>query len=844
MVFNISDLERVMKQPDKIRNLSVIAHVDHGKSTLTDSLFAGAGAIRMDQAGTRRVTDNRKDEAERCITIKSTGVTLLFPPSEHLPETLINLIDSPGHVDFSSEVTAALRATDGAFVVVDSVEGVCVQTETVLRQALQEGIRPVLIINKLDRLFLELQCAPEDIYQRLRRVIESVNAILSTYEPDGTLSVCPLKGNVVFAAGLMGWAFTPLQIARQYAAKSSSNPNKILRNLWGDRFVSTSHGDARPVWTSRTDSTDLSNNQEWSRGFCEFLVKPIQSVFDACLKHSSPQWPQLEKITSRLGISLDANRSLTGKELAKLIMQAWIPAHLALLEVAVHHLPSPVEAQSRRLEKLYSGPADDQTAQSIAKCDPDGPLMVYISKMAPERPNDPASRLFGFGRVFSGTLRTGQKVRILGPKYQPGEKADLYENIPISRIGCMVPKMASVSEVPAGNTLCVMGLDRFLSKNGTLCSSAESLPFRNMVYSVAPVVLRAVEPRNPKDVSKLVQAMKHLSASDNLVVCTVDQKTGQCLIGGAGELHLEVCFNDLQAHMGDAKLVLSDPIVTYCETVVEESPKAVMTKSPNHHNRLYGVASPLGANLVEDILRGDLPLHSGVDQKVASRLQNDYGWDVYESKHVWGFCPSGGNQANALVNRIRGVDFVQEIKDSCVASLEWVSSEGALAQEPMQGIRFALTDAVLHSDAIHRGGNQIIPAARNLFYAAQLSASPRLLEPIYLVEIFCPQHCRKGCYSSLMRCRGEIIEEIPQERTNMMVLRAYMPVAESFGFTGTLRAETGGEAFPQMVFHHWKLVEGDPMQPGTLANRIVTQIRERKGLSPDLPTVEMFADKL
>lgn len=839
VVFNIADLERVMKQPDKIRNLSVIAHVDHGKSTLTDSLFAGSGAIRMDQAGTRRVTDNRKDEADRCITIKSTGVTLLFPPSEYLPETLINLIDSPGHVDFSSEVTAALRATDGAFVVVDSVEGVCVQTETVLRQALQEGIQPVLIINKLDRLFLELQCEPEDIYQRLRTVIESVNAILSTYQPDGTLSICPLKGNVAFAAGLMGWAFTPQQIARQYAAKSNTDPQKFLKNLWGDRFVSKT----RPgKWISKLDSP--SQNQEWSRGFCEYLIKPIQSVFNACLKEASPQWSQLEKVTSSLGISMEANQTLTGKELAKLIMQTWIPAHLALLEIAVHHLPSPVQAQSYRLEHLYSGPLDDSTAQSIANCDPEGPLMIYISKMAPERPNDPSSRLFGFGRVFSGTIRTGQKVRILGPNYQPGEKVDLYENIPISRLSCMIPKQVSLSEVPAGNTVCVMGIDRFLSKNGTLCSDSNSLPFRNMIYSVAPVVQRAVEPQHARDLPKLVQAMKHLSASDNLVVCTIDEKTGQYLIGGAGELHLEICFNDLQAFMGDVKLKLSDPIVTYCETVIEESPSASLTKSPNNHNRLYGIASPLESNLVVDILKGDLPLHSGVDSKVTSRLQNDYGWDGYESKHVWSFSPAGGNQANALVNMIRGVDYVQEIKDSCTTALEWVSKEGVLAQEPMQGIRFSLTDAVLHADAIHRGGNQIIPAARNLFYAAQLSASPRLLEPIYLVEIFCPQHSRKGCYSSLMKCRGEIIEELPQERTNMMVLRAYIPVAESFGFADSLRAGTGGEAFPQMVFHHWKLVEGDPLQPGTLANRIVRQIRERKGLSPDLPTIEMFADKL
>jgi len=241
VVFTVEDLERVMTQPEKIRNLSVIAHVDHGKSTLTDSLFAGTGAIRMDQAGKRRVTDDRADEAERCITIKSTGVSFYFPETSDRSETLINLIDSPGHVDFSSEVTAALRATDGAFVVVDSVEGFCVQTETVLRQALHERIKPVLIINKLDRLFLELQCEPEEIYQRLSRVIESVNVILATYQDEAMedYSVCPLKGTVCFAAGIMGWAFTLKQFARFYAQKLNADPQKLLRNFWADRFVAS-----------------------------------------------------------------------------------------------------------------------------------------------------------------------------------------------------------------------------------------------------------------------------------------------------------------------------------------------------------------------------------------------------------------------------------------------------------------------------------------------------------------------------------------------------------------------------------------------------------------------------
>merc|ERR1712141_721464 len=216
--FTTDEVRQCMDKKENIRNMSVIAHVDHGKSTLTDSLVSKAGIIAASKAGETRATDTRKDEQDRCITIKSTAISMFFkmdqkdlafikqPISKKKDGTnedgfLINLIDSPGHVDFSSEVTAALRVTDGALVVVDCVSGVCVQTETVLRQAIAERIRPILFMNKMDRALLELQLDQEDLYQKFQRTIESINVIVATYYTEenqdmGKIEVDPQEGTV------------------------------------------------------------------------------------------------------------------------------------------------------------------------------------------------------------------------------------------------------------------------------------------------------------------------------------------------------------------------------------------------------------------------------------------------------------------------------------------------------------------------------------------------------------------------------------------------------------------------------------------------------------------------
>jgi len=446
--FTIPQLQKIQQVPVNIRSMSVIAHVDHGKSTLTDSLVGACGIIAEASAGDMRLTDTRQDEQDRCITIKSTGISLYYdmatsevplPKDAVGTEYLINLIDSPGHVDFSSEVTAALRITDGALVVVDCVEGVCVQTETVLRQALAERIKPVMTINKLDRAFLELQLDPEEMYQNFVKVLENANLIISTYEEEledqlkaviegvpmegvkevtddmkkaakdayedlmgkKGLQVSPSDGTVAFSAGLHGWAFTLNKFGRTYAKKFKMGEDgwiKMAKRLWGDNFFDP----AAKVWSKKPVSK--KNGKQLRRAFCQFVMDPIAKIFKMAMNDKKEK---LFGLLAKLGVTMSKDdQALTQKKLLKRCMQCWLPASEALLEMMIEHLPSPVKAQKYRADCLYSGPLDDDACNGIRTCDPDGPLILYVSKMVPSTDK---GRFTAFGLVFSGTVAPARR---------------------------------------------------------------------------------------------------------------------------------------------------------------------------------------------------------------------------------------------------------------------------------------------------------------------------------------------------------------------------------------------------------------------------------------------------
>uniref|UniRef100_A0AAR2L8S5 Elongation factor 2 n=1 Tax=Pygocentrus nattereri TaxID=42514 RepID=A0AAR2L8S5_PYGNA len=811
-----SKYKEIMDKKSNIRNMSVIAHVDHGKSTLTDSLVCKAGIIASARAGETRFTDTRKDEQERCITIKSTAISLYYELSENdlafIKQCkdgcgfLINLIDSPGHVDFSSEVTAALRVTDGALVVVDCVSGVCVQTETVLRQAIAERIKPVLMMNKMDRALLELQLETDELYQTFQRIVENVNVIISTYGegehgPMGNIMVDPVVGTVGFGSGLHGWAFTLKQFAEMYVAKFAAKGEKkkaevssaerskkveeMMKKLWGDKYFDPSNGKFSKTATN-------AEGKKLPRTFCQLVLDPIFKVFDAIMNFKKEE---SQKLIDKLNVKLDVeDKEKEGKPLLKAVMRRWLPAGDALLQMITIHLPSPVTAQRYRCELLYEGPGDDESAMGIKNCDPKAPLMMYVSKMVP---TSDKGRFYAFGRVFSGVVATGQKVRIMGPNYTPGKKEDLYLK-PIQRTILMMGRYVEpIEDVPCGNIVGLVGVDQFLVKTGTITTYEQAHNMRVMKFSVSPVVRVAVEAKNPADLPKLVEGLKRLK---------------------------------------------SDPVVSYRETVSDDSDQVCLSKSPNKHNRLYMKARPLPDGLAEDVDKGDVTARQELKQR-ARYLAEKYEWEVAEARKIWCFGPDGTGP-NILVDITKGVQYLNEIKDSVVAGFQWATKEGALCEENMRAVRFDIHDVTLHADAIHRGGGQIIPTARRVLYASVLTAQPRLMEPIYLVEIQCPEQVVGGIYGVLNRKRGHVFEESQVAGTPIFVVKAYLPVNESFGFTADLRSNTGGQAFPQCVFDHWQILPGDPYDANSKPSQVVAETRKRKGLKEGIPALDNFLDKL
>lgn len=852
--FTITDIRKAMDFPRNIRNMSVIAHVDHGKSTLTDSLVSKAGIIANEKAGEARFTDTRKDEQERCITIKSTGVSLYYDLDDYdmgfLTETqfhvgrngfLINLIDSPGHVDFSSEVTAALRVTDGALVVVDAVSGVCVQTETVLRQALAERIKPIVFMNKMDRALLELQLDQETLYDTFRKIVENMNAIISIYgeedSPMGDILVDPIMGTVGFGSGLHGWAFSLKQFADFYTKKDMEKCKKYLKKLWGDNFV-----DDKGKWHKKQVEGS-------SRGFCKLILDPIYKIFAFCMKSNQPKEAILmaEKLKVEFTVQ---DKELEQKQLFKVIMRKWLPAGDTLLQMIAIHLPSPTTAQKYRAAMLYEGPHDDPYFQGIANCDPAAPLMMYISKMVP---TSDKGRFYAFGRVFSGTVGSGFKVRIMGPNFTPGKNEDLHVKA-IQRTVLMMGRYVDhIDTVPAGNTVGLVGVDQYIVKTGTITneSAKDAHNMKQMKFSVSPVVRVAVEPVNAQDLPKLVEGLKRLAKSDPMVQC-YNESNGEHIIAGAGELHLEICLKDLEEDHACIPIKKSDPVVSYKETIGRKSEIMCLSKSPNKHNRLFCKGQPLGEDFATMVDEGKITPR--MEPKARGKIITDKfanadaefsscEWNVNDARKIWCFGPDQTGP-NMVVDVSKGVQYLNEIKDSVVAGFQWASNEGVLCEENMRGVRINIHDVTLHADAIHRGGGQIIPTARRVMYACVLSSGPALLEPIYLCEIQCPENAVGGIYGCLTKRRGIVMEENQIQGTPMFQVKAHLPVNESFGFSSALRAATGGQAFPQCVFDHWALLPSDPLQEGTQAYKIVMETRKRKGCKIELPEFDNYYDKL
>ena len=813
-----------------VRNLSIAAHIDSGKTTLTDAFALRGGLISANDAGNKRFADNRPDEQERGITIKATGISLDIRFEEQ--DYHINLIDTPGHVDFGGNTQSALRITDGVIVVIDAVNGVEVQTGTVLRQALAEQVKPILFINKMDRYIFELQLTPNEVYDRLVTIIDQMNQLISTYQSKDSelkLELSPALGNVFFGSAKDGWGFGVHTFARMLAKKTNADESVYMKKLWGDNFFD-------PETKKMTNQSTNKNGKMLERTFCRFVLEPIWKIVKSITNHEIDNY---SKMLEAVEVKLNAkDMENSDKDIYRIAMRKFLPLAESLLYGIVHHLPSPKQAQSYRYTTLYDGPIDDECALAIKNCDPNGPLMLYVSMMIQD---GDSGRFFAFGRIFSGTVKTSQKVRILGSNYKFGFKDDSFSNKAIQRVVKMVGNKAETCDsVQCGNTVALIGIDQYVLKTCTITTHDQAHPIKTMKFSVSPVVRVSVSPKNMSELPKLVEGLTKLSKSDPCVQIIITEE-GEHIVAGVGELHVEICLNDLRDFM-KSEIKVSDPVVPLRETVINTSNQICLAKSPNKHNRLYMSAEPIHKDLVDKMDSKEITIRDDVNTR-SKILVTEFGWDPNDSKKIWTIGPEGDNGTNMCVEVAKGVQYLHEIKDHVIGGFNWATGTGPLCGEPMRGVRFNLHDVTLHADTIHRGGSQIIPVSRRVLYASLLTAQPRLLEPVFLVEIQVPDNYVGTIYSCLAQKRGRVISE-EKSVGSLNIIKGYLPVRNSFGFNGYIRQATSGQAFPQMVFDHWEIIDSDPLDVNSEAGKLVREVRKRKGLKENIPDLSEYLDKL
>ena len=750
-----------------------------------------------------------------------------------LDELCVNLIDSPGHVDFSPEVSAALRITDGCVVVVDAASGVKVQTQTVLKQSLQEAVKPVLVLNKLDRLFSELQLSKEEIYDRLWAVIDSVNNILQTYARDEMPPTLlnPMAGNVVFASGKQGWAFTLPQMAALYAKKNNKKVSDYMQVLWGDVYE---HAE------KKFSKKRLSGGREGERGFCKYVLEPLIGAYEA-LK-GEPKWNDLRKWMEPLGVEVQENKH---KTLAQLF-----PAADALIEVIRLHLPSPLQAQEYRLRSIYSGPQEGLLFDALSKCDPEGPLCIYISKLVEAG----GKGFMALGRVFSGTLTRNQKVNIVPAKYDSSiwdqPQPDLHLNVAVQSIAA--PKgvdFESLDLCHAGQIVCLGGVEKFINRTATIFDAKTPLkevhPINEMKFSVSAVVSVSVKPSKASDLPSFQSGLQKLQKTDSLVKIQYDSATQETTLAGCGELHLEIVVQDLKKHARNINLIVGDPVVSLRETVVAPSKEAALAKSSNKHNRVYSSSFPLHEELVACMVEQRVP----ADARERSVLLNEHSeWeiDAKTPKKLWCFGGSAMEAEvgpNALVDDTKAVDYLNEAQNFFVTSFRKFCQNGPLCGEPVHGVGLKVVDVKLHSDKAHRGAGELLEACRRSYSGAMLSGEPRLMEPVLLASIEVPFEHVSTLYNFISKRRGKVISEARNEHNPLVLVTAHIPALACKHFDQELKAATSGQGFPILEFSHWEVIDSDPLEAGSFANKLLVETRKRKGMSLEVSAAQ-FIDKL
>jgi len=724
------DVLRIIGNKDQIRNFGVIAHVDHGKTTMSDSLLAASGIISPSVAGQALALDSMKLEQNRQMTIRGANVTLFYETEGK--EYVINMIDTPGHIDFTGRVTRALRAIDGVVVVSDSVEGIMTQTETVTRQALEERVRPVLYINKIDRLVKELRLDAAAMQVWLSNIIAHFNQLIDIYaEPE---------------------------VKEKWKVSIQSN--------------TVAFGSAKDRW-----GFNFKMAQKKSIGF--------KDVYEAYTS-SDP----------------NAIKALAEKT----------PLHDAILGMVVEHHPPPHVAQKYRIPKIWPGDLNSDIGKALIACDEKGPALMMVTTINV----DPQAGRVATGRLYSGTIKDGDEVHLIDAKRT-------------GRVQSVNIYMGNTREVvgvlPSGNIPALLGLE-YAVAGETLSTVKGTQPFESIKYVSEPVVTIAVEPKHPKDLPKLVEALRKITVEDPNLIVKINEETGETLMAGMGVLHLEIATSLLQEAGLD--VVTTQPLINYRETIRAKA-GPIMSKSPNKHNKIFMRVEPLPDDILDMIRIGKIK--EDMDKKEMAKILREKGWSADEARSVSAVDVSG----NMLVDETKGVQYLQESMDSIRSGFDDVIYNGPIAKETVRGVKFVLHHFVPHEDPAHRGLAQLLPATRRAMLGSMLIADPVLLEPSLGVEVKCPQEQIGAVGGVLSGKRGKLLNV--EQKGIIAIIQGEVPASETFDLSEKMRGATAGKAMWNTYFKSWQPV------PNSIFRTLVGEVRKRKGLNPDPPSPDEFIDK-
>jgi elongation factor 2 len=716
-------IKRISKNQKHIRNIATSAHIHHGKTALTDNLLAASGFMAAKSAGDLEAgmaTWQHSDEQERLMTVDAANVSMVHSFQE--AEYLINLIDTPGHVDFSGNVTRAMRAIDGTVVLVCGVEGIMPQTETVIKQALRERVRPILFINKVDRMIKELKLTPEQMQQRFINIFHEFNELIRKIaEPDykEKWAVDINDGSVAFGSARENWALSiPFMKKKGITFK--------------DIFALYEMGEEeRKAW---------------------------------CWKNA--------------------------------------PLYEVLLDMVVKHLPDPLEAQKYRIPKIWHGEIESDFGKGLMHCDPHGKPAFVITRIV----IDPRSgKEISAGRLFSGTLKTGTDVYLnLAKQNQKIQQLFIYNGI----------KPEQIEELGPGNVLAISGVT---GEAGETITLEPETPFQELKHIFEPVITKAIEVKKTADLPKLVEILKKVAKEDPSIKIEINEQTGENLMSGMGELHLEIIENRIKTEKGlDVKT--SPPIVVYRETVVKES-DSLEGRSPNKHNSFYMKVEPLEEDVYEAIRNGSLP-EGRLKKKnqVVTDVLSKLDWDGDSIRNVRDIY-----KGNMLVDETRGEVHIGEVIEMVMDAFEMVMDAGPLAREPCMKMKVSLTDIRLHEDAIHRGPAQVYPAVRESITEAMKSANPAMFEPVQVHLIECPLSFMGEMNKLVSSKRGQLLN-VKQDDMGVTI-EAKLPVAEMLGWSSDLRSATEGRGVSSLADQQFEKV------PASLQADIIRRIRDRKGLA-------------